>query len=621
MSFMEIIFYVLIILLVPLLFFIVRVINSCRKIHPFSYRPVRTPSKLPYREAYHRDGFAQSKLGDEVFDYIVIGSGIGGLASAAILARLGYKVLVLEQHDRAGGCMHVFEDHGFEFDTGIHYIGRAEKYGPRVNALVKGEIQWQKMGSEEDKFTYDSCHFGDHSDFQWCPDTWKQDLLRKFPNDKEAIEKYANTIEAFYGVPTIFWGLAKILPVFVGTILMRFVVWYWPELKMNWQELLDSWTDNIQLKQVLCGNFGDVGGLPSESSCWIPLGVQQHYHPEGGFYPVGGPEAITKGMIPVIERAGGRVLVRAPVTEIIVSKNGTALGVKVNKGGEHAIRADKAVISSIGYNLTRKLTRNKMPELPKPLNKTSVKHIMLFLGFDGSQKDLNLPTCNYWIFPGMGKGEEYGDFIASTRKEFCKEGRCLGFLGFPSAKDPDFNRRFPGKSTAVLVSEMSWELVEEWQEERCDHRSDEYQALKEKWAKHLLESCLWPRFPELKDKLTFMKVGTPLSSAHYLGKEEGESCGLLFPVERYANAHAYLRPETPITNLWLTGQDIITAGWAGAMGAAELTVGKMFGYYDLSTIVSGKSLWNDLVNLPTLKGSDFATKYETQTSSGGARTF
>ena len=135
-------------------------------------------------------------------------------------------------------------------------------------------------------------------------------------------------------------------------------------------------------------------------------------------------------------------------------------------------------------------------------------------------EDLNLPTCNYWIFPGMGKGEEYGDFIASTRKEFCKEGRCLGFLGFPSAKDPDFNRRFPGKSTAVLISEMSWELVEEWQEERCDHRSDEYQALKEKWAKHLLESCLWPRFPELKDKLTFMKVGTPLSSAHYLGNNK-----------------------------------------------------------------------------------------------------
>ena len=101
---------------------------------------------------------------------------------------------------------------------------------------------------------------------------------------------------------------------------------------------------------------------------------------------MGGPEAITKGMIPVIERAGGRVLVRAPVTEIIVSKNGSALGVKVNKNGEHAIRANKAVISSIGYNLTRKLTKSKMPELPKPLNKTSVKHIMLFLGFDGSQE-------------------------------------------------------------------------------------------------------------------------------------------------------------------------------------------------------------------------------------------
>ena len=49
---------------------------------------------------------------------------MSGLTSASLLSRLGYKCLVLEQHDRAGGCMHVYEDKRYEFDTGIHYIGR-----------------------------------------------------------------------------------------------------------------------------------------------------------------------------------------------------------------------------------------------------------------------------------------------------------------------------------------------------------------------------------------------------------------------------------------------------------------------------------------------------------------
>jgi len=203
---------------------------------------------------------------------------------------------------------------------------------------------------------------------------------------------------------------------------------------------------------------------------------------QGGFYPVGGPEAITKGMIPVIERAGGRVLVRAEVSQIIVSKHNAAMGVKVRKGKkEHAIRASQGVISSIGYNLTNKLTEFALPELPKVLNKGSVAHITIFIGMRGSQEELKLPTKNFWMFPGMTKEETYDEFIESTRKDWCRKGRCLGFLGFPSAKDPDFNRRFPGKSTAVLISELPWEFVEEWKDEKIDHRSMEYQELKKKF--------------------------------------------------------------------------------------------------------------------------------------------
>ena len=37
--------------------------------------------------------------------------------------RSGRKVLVLEQHDQAGGCCHTFLDKGYEFDVGVHYVG------------------------------------------------------------------------------------------------------------------------------------------------------------------------------------------------------------------------------------------------------------------------------------------------------------------------------------------------------------------------------------------------------------------------------------------------------------------------------------------------------------------
>lgn len=62
-------------------------------------------------------GFLASKVPKDL-DAIIIGSGVGGLGLAVLLARVGKKVLVLEQHDRAGGCCHTFTEKGFEFDVG-----------------------------------------------------------------------------------------------------------------------------------------------------------------------------------------------------------------------------------------------------------------------------------------------------------------------------------------------------------------------------------------------------------------------------------------------------------------------------------------------------------------------
>ena len=56
-------------------------------------------------------GFTTKKI-PENLNAIVIGSGIGGLTCAALLAKSGKKVLVLEQHDQAGGCCHTFIEKG-----------------------------------------------------------------------------------------------------------------------------------------------------------------------------------------------------------------------------------------------------------------------------------------------------------------------------------------------------------------------------------------------------------------------------------------------------------------------------------------------------------------------------
>jgi len=85
-------------------------------------------------------------------DAIVIGSGIGGLGLASLLARLKeWRVLVLEANDVPGGCMHVHEPDGFEFPSGIDSVGEMERglgrgiFRPTIDYITNDQLQWAKM--------------------------------------------------------------------------------------------------------------------------------------------------------------------------------------------------------------------------------------------------------------------------------------------------------------------------------------------------------------------------------------------------------------------------------------------------------------------------------------------
>ena len=93
-------------------------------------------------------GLKDSELPKEA-DCIVIGAGPSGLALAVMLGRRGKRVLVLEQHNRAGGGLHTFEEKGFEFDTGFHYCGELRP-GKELRAIVDnlcdGEVAFFALG-------------------------------------------------------------------------------------------------------------------------------------------------------------------------------------------------------------------------------------------------------------------------------------------------------------------------------------------------------------------------------------------------------------------------------------------------------------------------------------------
>ena len=281
------------------------------------------------------------------YDTIIIGSGMGSLTTAAILAKEGQKVLVLERHYTAGGFTHVFKRKGFEWDVGIHYIGEVQRPTSVIRKLFDyisdAQLKWADMGD-----VYDKIIIGDKEyDFVKGTQNFKDQLTAYFPDEKEAIDSYValvfkaiKTSQKFY----INKALPSIINFFIGK-KMRAPFYEFSD--KTTYEVLKSITDNEELIKVLTGQYGDYGLAPKKSSFVMHAAVARHYF-DGGSFPVGGSSQISKTIDTVIEKAGGTILISADVEEIIIS-NHTATGVKMKDG---KIFSAKNIISGAGIMTT-----------------------------------------------------------------------------------------------------------------------------------------------------------------------------------------------------------------------------------------------------------------------------
>eukprot|EP00483_Globobulimina_turgida_P000440 UN00440 len=172
----------------------------------------------------------------------------------------------------------------------------------------------------------------------------------------------------------------------------------------------------------------------------------------------------------------------------------------------------------------------------------------------------------------------------------------MGFLSFPSSKNPHFEYERPGKSTAILLTEMPRYHVEKWKDEEHDQRGEEYNNFKKKVADRLIEELLFEYFPKARGKIDKIDIGTALSAEYYLGSTLGESYGLCHCTERYFDfeMNQLLKPKQAVEGLWLTGQDIVSAGVSAALISGIQCAESILGYHKFDVLASGRNLIHDL---------------------------
>ena len=269
------------------------------------------------------------------------------------------------------------------------------------------------------------------------------------------------------------------------------------------------------------------------------------------------------------------------------------LGVRVHKSSGDIDIFAPVVVSAAGmYNTYESLLPKEVSPLPALMSQTrGIRHgwggLMVFVGLKGSKEELGLKATNTWVFTGNDLDQAFKDFVNTESDEAGYKDIPLLFISFPSTKDPEWEKRHEDKSTCEIVSLAPYKWFEEWEKNRVMKRGDDYEELKHRIGRRMWEQAC-TLFPQLRDKEEYFDIGSPVTNNYYLGTPRGEIYGIDHNKDRFcAETVMALRPETPISGLYLTGQDVLNGGFGGAM----------FGGLFSASAILGRNVFSDMMEL------------------------
>lgn len=506
------------------------------------------------------------------YDVIVIGSGVGSLSCAALLARLeGRRVLVLEKHFRTGGFNHAFSRSGFTWDVGLHYIGQMNEGNPQrglMDLTTGGEIEWRPMPQ-----AYDVLHFP-HLTVPVAasyPDH-VANLAREFPHEAAALDRYLEDLRAVDR-----WHMrqmvARALPAAARAALAaagrldrrgrRLAL-------TTTQQYLDTHIADLRLRAVLGARWVDSCLPPDQESFANHALIARHYD-GGAWFPVGGSDAVVDAMVRQITAAGGAVQDCTEVTEILV-EHGRAVGVRAHrrrgKGGIQEEHRAPVIISGAGVRTTlqRLLPADTAPALLRDLDEigAGVGCVTAYLGLTREPLEFGIDGENHWLFDSFDH-----EVSPATTRDLVAGNATGAFMSFPSLKDPA-----AGRPTAEVSYFVDADFFEQWAGTAWMRRGPEYARVKEQIGRALL-ALVERHFPGFSTIVEHVEVSTPRTVESFTGYASGGFAEIPGTPERLRRDP--VRVRGPVPGLYLTGSSLTCVGVAGAQLAGALTAAAVGG--------------------------------------------
>lgn len=488
----------------------------------------------------------------KVYEFVIVGSGIGGLVSAVVLGKHGHSVLVLEKNHQIGGSLQVFSRDKRIFDTGVHYIGGLDK-GENLQAIFSylGILDSLKIQRLDDR-CFDRIQFADGSSYELAQgyDGFKKSLLAQFPDEEPAIDAYCDKLK----------NVCDFFPLYNledDSQSEKSYVSHPEILAESAWGFLDSITDNERLKNVLVGNGLLYAGDRKTTPMYMVALIMNSYL-MGSYRMVNGGSQIARELTRRIHELGGRVLKHQEV--VSAEYEGDQIRNVVTRAGERFY--GKAFISNVHPRLTVKIFgednfraayRHRLDRL-----KNTVSSFMLYL----SLKDGYIPYINHNIYAYTQ--DEVWETVDYDQKNWPQ----AMFICTPcGSKTGEF------ADAISVMAYMDYSEVESWGATfntvaETGQRGNEYEVFKREKEEQVIQQ-LEKIFPTIREAIEGVYSSTPLTYKDYIGTEDGSLYGI---IKDYNNSMlSKLNVKTRIPNLYQTGQNMVFHGILGSTIGALVT--------------------------------------------------
>ncbi len=491
----------------------------------------------------------------------IIGSGLGGLECGCILARKGFKVIVLEKANVPGGALQTFTRKDSKgrthiFDTGFHYVGslgESEPLGRLFSFFGLKDLSWEPLDRD---FAAEVLIGGVKYALPTGYEAYRERLCESFPHCIDGIRKYVGLLEE------------------VGDNIFNA---FRPEAGMNplfgvsaADYLRETLQDQRLVTLVSGASAFNMDLRPESLPLYVFAQINSSFirsswrlaHPDGG-------AAIVAALRKSLERDGGELITGAEVTAIRTDGIGRVVSLDVHKGNESVELPVDYVISDMHPSLAigmvdecralRRIYRSRMTGLG---NSRGIFTVNVALK-PGTMPYLNrnifvaAPDCDPWHVSGRGGDEVMVHFNAAD----VSDGSALSL---------------------DILTPMDWQKMD------LNGRGEAYRDMKRQCA----ERCIWlasKALPGLEDAVDRYWTGSPLTWRDYTGTVDGSAFGA-FKDCRNPLA-TVLSPRTPLENLFLTGQSLNLHGILGVTMTSVLTCSAMPGLGNLPAemgLINGK---------------------------------